>query len=64
MIYADSSFLVAFRVRHDTSALACRSADLLHVAYAKELSAALFVGFDDDQLALARAAGLKTLKPS
>ena len=44
--------------------LACRSADLLHVAYAKELSAELFVGFDDDQLALARAAGLKTLKPS
>jgi predicted nucleic acid-binding protein len=44
--------------------LACRSADLLHVAYAKELSAQLFVGFDDDQLALAKAAGLKTLKPS
>jgi hypothetical protein len=51
-------------MRHDTFSLACRSADLLHVAYAKELSAALFVGFDDDQLALARAAGLKTLRPS
>ena len=63
MIYADSSFLVAFRVRHDV-VMPCRSADLLHVAYAKELSAELFVGFDDDQLALARAAGLKMIKPS
>jgi len=44
--------------------LACRSADLLHVAYAKELSAQLFVGFDADQLALAGAAGIKTLSPS
>lgn len=43
---------------------ACRAADLLHVAYARELSAELFVGFDDDQLALAKAAGLKTFKPS
>lgn len=45
-------------------ALPCRSADLLHVAYAKELSAQLFVSYDDDQLALAGAAGLKTIKPS
>ena len=45
------------------SALACRSADLLHVGYAKELSAEFFVSFDDDQLALAKAAGLKMLKP-
>ncbi len=44
--------------------LACRSADLLHVAYAKELSAQLFIGFDDDQLALARAAGLRITRPS
>jgi predicted nucleic acid-binding protein len=44
--------------------LACRSADLLHVAYAKELSAQLFVSFDYDQLALAKAAGIKPLKPS
>jgi predicted nucleic acid-binding protein len=41
--------------------LACRSADLLHVAYAKELAAETFVGYDDDQLALAAAAGLKTV---
>jgi hypothetical protein len=34
------------------------------VAYAKEMAAQLFVSFDHDQLALAKAAGLKTLKPS
>lgn len=44
--------------------LPCRSADLLHVAYAKELSAELFVGFDDDQLALAKSAGFKTFRPA
>ena len=44
-------------------ALPCRSADLLHVAYAKELSAETFVSFDDDQLALAVAVGLKTIRP-
>ena len=44
-------------------ALACRSADLLHVAYARELSAQTFVSFDDDQLALAAAVGLKTFRP-
>ena len=43
--------------------LARRSADLLHVAYAKELSAQLFTSFDDDQLTLAQAAGLKAIKP-
>ena len=41
----------------------CRSADILHVAYATELSAERFIGFDDDQLALAKAAGLDTLRP-
>lgn len=40
------------------------SADLLHVAYAKELAAELFVSFDDDQLSLAAASGMKTEKPS
>jgi predicted nucleic acid-binding protein len=43
--------------------LACRAPDLLHVAYAKELAAVTFVSFDEDQLALAEATGLKTLKP-
>jgi len=44
--------------------LPCRAADLLHVAYAKELAAELFVSFDDDQLALAKAAGLKPVNPA
>ena len=43
--------------------LPCRAADLLHVAYAVELSAETFVSFDNDQLALAEAAGLKTVFP-
>jgi predicted nucleic acid-binding protein len=43
---------------------ACRAPDLLHVAYAVELAAEAFVTFDLDQLALAGAAGLKTLRPS
>jgi predicted nucleic acid-binding protein len=43
--------------------LACRAPDLLHVAYAKELTAEAFVSFDDDQLALADAAGFKAVKP-
>ena len=43
--------------------IACRSADLLHVAYAKELAAEVFVSFDDDQLALAEASGLKAVRP-
>ena len=42
----------------------CRAADLLHVAYANELAAEIFVSFDDDQLALAKASGLKTVRPS
>ena len=45
-------------------AMGCRAADLLHVAYAKELAAEVFVSFDDDQLALAEASGLKALLPS
>jgi hypothetical protein len=44
--------------------LACRAADLLHVAYANELAAKLFVSFDDDQLALAQASGLNAVRPS
>jgi len=44
-------------------ALSCRSADLLHVAYAKELGIDLFVSFDDDQIKLAKAAGLDAIRP-
>jgi predicted nucleic acid-binding protein len=43
--------------------MGCRAPDLLHVAYAKELAAEVFVSFDDDQLALAEATGLKTFLP-
>ena len=43
--------------------MASRSSDLLHVAYAKELAAEVLVSFNDDQLALARASGLKTVRP-
>lgn len=46
------------------SSLPCRAADLLHVAYAKELAADAFVSFDEDQLQLARAAGLQTILPA
>lgn len=42
---------------------ACRAADLLHVAYAKELAADAFVTFDEDQLQLARAVGLDVVRP-
>ena len=44
--------------------LPCRAADLLHVAYANELAAELFVSFDEDQLGLAKASGLKSVFPS
>ena len=43
--------------------LSCRSADLLHVAYAKELAADSFISFDDEQIELANAAGLSAFRP-
>lgn len=43
--------------------LTCRAADLLHIAYAKELAADLFVSFDRDQLEIARAVGLNVEYP-
>lgn len=43
--------------------LACLAPDLLHVAYAKALGAEWFVSFDEDQLALAKTAGLKAVRP-
>jgi len=42
--------------------LPCRSADLLHVAYAKELAADSFVTFDEDQTELAAEAGLDVIR--
>ena len=44
--------------------LPCRAPDLLHVAYANELAAEVFVSFDHDQLELAKAAGLKAVRPA
>jgi predicted nucleic acid-binding protein len=41
----------------------CRAADLLHVAYAKELAADLFISFDQDQIEFAEAAGLEVSCP-
>ncbi len=48
---------------HHAPSMACRSADLLDVAYALELDAHTFVSFDADQLALAKATGLKAVRP-
>jgi predicted nucleic acid-binding protein len=67
--HAEADWRNVLRTANEISAnhgfgLPCRSADLLHVAYAKELSAEMFVSFDDDQLALANAAGLKTIRPN
>jgi predicted nucleic acid-binding protein len=45
------------------SSLYCRSADLLHVAYARELASDRFVSFDQDQLDLAAASGLHAVLP-
>lgn len=44
--------------------LAVRAADLLHLAYARELAASLFVTFDLNQLALAEAAGMRAKNPA
>jgi len=41
----------------------CRAADLLHVAYARELAVEEFISFDDDQIDLASATGLNATKP-
>lgn len=41
----------------------CPSTDLLHVAYAKEFAADLFVSFDVEQLLLAQGAGLRAVNP-
>jgi hypothetical protein len=38
--------------------IGCRSADLLHIAAAKELACEMFLTFDQKQAVMARAAGL------
>lgn len=49
--------------RAHTSALGCRSLDVLHVATALELGLRSFVTFDRRQQRLARAMGLKPIAP-
>ncbi len=44
-------------------ARSCPATDLLHVAYAVELAAEACVSFDDEQLGLASAAGLRAIRP-
>jgi predicted nucleic acid-binding protein len=67
--HIEADWRTVLRAAYDISGrhgftLACRSADLLHVAYADVLGVDLFVSFDEDQLALARAVGLQALRPS
>lgn len=50
----------ALSARH-TETLGCRSADILHVAFALESGARIFLSFDAVQRQLARAEGLKVL---
>ncbi|HEV8348458.1 MAG TPA: type II toxin-antitoxin system VapC family toxin [Vicinamibacterales bacterium] len=50
--------------RAHTSALGCRTLDVLHVATAVELGLRYFVTFDKRQRHLARTAGLKPITPS
>ena len=66
--HLESDWRNVLRVASDISARhgfaqSWRSADLLHVAYAKDLGADHFVSFDDDQVDLAKAAGLKAVRP-
>ncbi len=75
ILYPDSSFLHleadwrdVLRSASEISvanafARACPGSDLLHVAYAVELAAEAFVSFDDEQLELAGAAGLRPIRP-
>lgn len=50
--------------RGHTASLGCRSLDILHVASAIELELEHFATFDARQQHLARAAGLKLIKPA
>ena len=50
--------------RKHTRSIGCRSLDILHVASAMELEFKHFATFDIRQQQLARAAGLKIIRPS
>jgi hypothetical protein len=53
------------RVRFSEIAKICvRVSELLHLAYAVELAAEALVSFDDEQLKLAGAAGLRKERPA
>jgi predicted nucleic acid-binding protein len=47
--------------KHSVS-MVVRGMDLFHIAIAHEVSAEAFLSFDEDQVALAKASGLKLLK--
>jgi predicted nucleic acid-binding protein len=69
LTHLEADWRDVLRTAHEISiahsfVLACRAPDLLHVAYANELAAEAFVSFDDDQLALASASGLKSVRLS
>jgi predicted nucleic acid-binding protein len=49
--------------REHTASLGCRSLDIIHVASALELELTRFATFDERQLQLARAVGLKVIVP-
>jgi hypothetical protein len=58
----DEAFALARRIaNHRTPLLGNRALDILHVACALLLDADLFLSFDDRQLRLARAEGLKVI---
>jgi predicted nucleic acid-binding protein len=67
-LHLEADWRDVLRTANETSvahafALPCLAPDLLHVAYAKELASEWFVSFDEDQLELAKAAGLRTVQP-
>jgi predicted nucleic acid-binding protein len=67
--YLEADWRDVLRTANETSVahgfnLPCRAPDLLHVAYANELAAEVFVSFDDNQLKLAKASELKAVRPT
>ena len=67
-LHMETDWRDVLRTAYDLSAehgfsLHCRSADLLHVAYAKELAADLFISFDNDQVRFAQSAGMDAICP-
>lgn len=68
-LHMEADWRDVLRTAYDVSvehafSYSCRAADLLHVAYAKELAADMFVSFDEAQVRLAEAAGLQALCPT